>query len=252
MTSQQPQSLLSFYRTGPMPCPYIEGKVECNLFTELGGPQSSFSAIDLHDQLAGAGFRRSHNIVYRPACPDCNACVPVRVPVARFRPGKSLRRIWNKNSDLKATILPPKTQDEHFALFTKYQKARHGGGDMAAMGFADYTSMISDTFGQTRLIEYRTQEDDLVAVCLTDFLTNGLSAVYSFFDPALHARSLGSFMVLSLIDQAAHAELSHLYLGYWIEESRKMAYKTRFRPLEALGPGGWETLEPTRRSTSPD
>ncbi len=245
MTSQQPQSILSFYRTGPMPCPYLADAVERNLFTELGGPLHAFDAIELHDQLAAAGFRRSYNIVYRPACPNCSACIPVRVPVAAFSPGKSLRRIWNKNSDLEFTVMAPAARDDHYELFMKYQRARHGGGDMAAMGLADYTSMIADTFGQTRLIEYRAEHGILIAVCLTDFLSNGLSAVYSFFDPELHARSLGSYIVLSLIDQAAHADLSHLYLGYWIEESRKMAYKTRFQPLEALGPEGWKKLEPT-------
>jgi arginine-tRNA-protein transferase len=243
MTSQPPQSVQNFFRTGPMPCPYLPNRVERNLFTELGGPGAGLTTIELHDQLTKAGFRRSHNVIYRPACPSCNACVPVRVPVDRFQPGKSLRRIWNKNADLTVRIVSPEVQPDHFELFQRYQKARYSGGDMAAMGYADYGAMIADTFGQTKLFEYRDPRGNLVAVCLTDFLTEGLSAVYSFFEPALHARGLGSFCVLSLIDHAAHAGLRHIYLGYWIAESRKMAYKTRFSPLEALGPDGWETLE---------
>ena len=238
MTSQQPRTLQTFFRSGPMPCPYLHGRVERNLFTLLAGQPDA----DLHDRLTEAGFRRSHKIVYKPACPDCAACTPVRVPVTRFRPGKSLRRIRNANVDLTARIIPLDPQPEHFALFQHYQRSRHGDSDMAAMGFADYQAMIEDTVGQTRLVEFRTPEGILVAACLADFMKNGISAVYSYFDPTRPKRGLGSFMVAWLIDHGAANGLSYVYLGYWIEDSEKMSYKKRFRPLEALGPHGWKEI----------
>lgn len=246
MTSQQPKSLLNFFLTGPMPCPYLPGKHERNLFTELGDPLSTATKTDTHEQLTRAGFRRSHTVVYRPACPDCSACVPVRVPVSDFRPSRSLRRIRNRNRDLRVKIVAPDPTREHFELFSRYQKGRHAGGDMAAMSYGDYEAMVIDMIGQTRIFEFRDAAGTLVAACLADQLHNALSAVYSFFAPELEERGLGSQVVLALIDHAKSADLAHVYLGYWIEASPKMSYKTRFQPLEALGPAGWEILEPAR------
>ena len=239
VTSQLPHTPHLFFRTGPMPCPYVEGRVERNLFAQLKGAD----AQELHNDLALAGFRRSHHIVYRPACPGCNACVPVRIVVPGFSAGKSLRRIARRNADLTATTLPPRATDEQFHLFTAYQRARHDGGEMAAMTFADYRAMVEDTHVATALIEYR-DAGALTGAMIVDRLPDGLSAVYSFFDPATTDRSLGTFMILDLVRLAAAEGRRHVYLGYWIAQCAKMAYKTRFQPIEALGPQGWQPLGP--------
>jgi len=219
-----------------MPCPYLGGKVERNLFTELNGAQ----AQRLHDQLAQAGFRRSHHIVYRPACPGCNGCVPVRVPVDAFRMTRSQRRVWNRNRDLNVTATIPRASEEHFDLFTRYQNTRHSGGEMATMSFADFRAMIEDSVVQTELVTIRDSNGKLVGACLTDLLTHGYSAVYSYFDPDEDQRSLGTYCVLWLLERARHRGLNHLYLGYWIAECAKMTYKSRFQPVEHLGPNGWK------------
>jgi len=245
MTSQQPKTLLNFYRTGPMPCPYRAGQIERNLFTELLGPYGSIASIELHDHLTKAGFRRSHTVVYRPACPSCNACVPVRIPAAQFAPSKSQARTITRNRDLTMTFVRTEPTEEQFALFSAYQRHRHAGGDMAAMSFTDYHAMVDDALGQTRLAEFRDPDGRLVGACLTDFLRDALSAVYSFFDPDEDSRSLGNYIVLSLIEYAERQDLDHVYLGYWIADSPKMSYKARFRPLEALGPDGWAPLVET-------
>ncbi|MEK9660238.1 MAG: arginyltransferase [Alphaproteobacteria bacterium] len=238
MTSQAPKPPLVFYRTGPMPCPYLPGRIERNLFTELRG----VAANELHDTLARAGFRRSHHIVYRPACPDCARCVPVRIVADRFRPSASQRRIRNRNCDLIVELLPPEATNEQYALFTAYQHSRHGGGEMAAMTATDYRSMVEDTSVASQMVEFRNPSGMLVAACLVDNLSDGMSAVYSFFDADQHARSLGTYMILWLIERTLRREQPHVYLGYWVSECAKMSYKTRFRPLEALGPEGWSEM----------
>ncbi len=239
MTSQSSKPPLVFYRTGPMPCPYLHGRVERNLFTELRGP----SAHDLHDNLARAGFRRSHHIVYRPACPDCARCIPVRIVAGRFSASASQRRILNRNRDLAVEVLPPEATDEQFDMFIHYQQTRHGGGEMAAMTASDYRSMVEDTTVDTQMIEFRDGGGKLVAACLVDCLSDGFSAVYSFFDSTAQNRSLGTYMILWLIERTIRRDHTHVYLGYWISESVKMSYKMRFRPIEALGPDGWEIME---------
>ncbi len=236
MTTQAPKPPLVFYRTGPMPCPYLEGRIERNLFTELHGVQAPM----LHDQLAQAGFRRSHHIVYRPACPGCNGCVPVRIPVRDFRMSRSQRRVWNRNEDLEISLGPATATQEHYALFTRYQNTRHSGGEMATMSFADFRAMVEDSVVRTELASIRDRTGRLVGACLTDRLSTGYSAVYSYFDPAEDARSLGTHCVLWLLDRVRSEGLSHLYLGYWIAECAKMTYKSRFQPLEHLGVNGWE------------
>ncbi len=229
---------IPFFTTTPSPCPYIPGRVERKLVTELDGGQ----AEALHDALSQAGFRRSHRIIYVPACPDCSACVPVRVPVERFRAGRNLRRVWNRNSDLTLVDRPAEAREDHFHLFREYELARHGEGDMACMDFRDYQAMVEETPVQTWLMEAHHPEAGLVGVCLADELGDGLSAVYSFFAPGMERRSLGSFLILCLIERARALGLPHVYLGFWIAESRKMAYKARFRPLEGFGPDGWHDL----------
>ncbi len=221
-----------------MPCPYVDGRVERNLFAQLRGP----GAQELHGDLALAGFRRSHHIVYRPACPGCSGCIPVRIVAPLFRPGRSLRRVIRANADLASVTLPPRADAEQFALFSRYQQSRHIGGEMAAMTFTDYRAMVEDTHVETSLLEYRDTTGTLVAAMIVDHLPSGLSAVYSFFDPAVQERSLGTYMIIDLVQRAASAGLDHVYLGYWIDQCAKMAYKARFQPVEALGRDGWKPL----------
>ncbi|MGE0253836.1 MAG: arginyltransferase [Alphaproteobacteria bacterium] len=238
MTSQPMRPPLVFYRTGPMPCPYLPGRIERNLFTELRGN----AAQPLHDSLAQAGFRRSHHIVYRPACPGCSACVPVRIATRDFAPGRSLRRVWRRNADIVARVRAPEATAEQYALFTRYQGGRHAGGEMATMTVTDYRAMVEDTTVDTILVEFRDAGDVLLGGCLVDRLGDGLSAVYSYFDPEAADRSLGTYIVMWLIEHARALSLAHVYLGYWVRDCAKMVYKTRFAPLEALGPDGWQPL----------
>lgn len=227
--------LQQFFRSGPMPCPYLPGRVERKLFTRLAGPYAS----EVNSTLSRAGFRRSHDIVYRPVCPTCAACVPVRIPVADFTPTRSQRRVMRLNEDLRLDDSPAVATGEQYRLFAAYQASRHGDSDMARMAMADFTAMIDEGRADTGLGEARDLAGRLIACMLTDRLGDGYSAVYSFYDAALDRRSLGTFMILHLIERARSAGLPYVYLGYWIAQSRKMAYKARFRPLEALGRDGW-------------
>lgn len=231
--------LQQFYRSGPMPCPYLAGRVERKLFTRLSGPH----AVEVNSSLSRAGFRRSHDIIYRPVCPGCQACVPVRIPVNRFVPGRSLRRVLRANGDLIVGAAPAAATTEQYRLFITYQNTRHDDSDMARMAMGDFTAMIDEGRADTCLLEARDGRDQLVGAMLTDRLEDGYSAVYSFYDTRQESRSLGSFLILALIQQALAEGLPNVYLGYWIADSRKMAYKTRFQPLEALGPDGWRPLE---------
>ncbi|MBI2241342.1 MAG: arginyltransferase [Magnetospirillum gryphiswaldense] len=224
-----------FFTTAALPCPYLPGRLERKIVTELNGPDSE----TLHEALSRAGFRRSHSIAYTPACPGCQACVPVRIVVDKFHPDRTMRKISRHNAGLTARVVPARATAEQYKLFSRYQESRHNGGDMALMGFYDYRSMVEDSPIDTFLLEFRQADDTLVAVCLTDRMGDGLSAVYSFYEPDMPSASLGTYVVLWLIDEAIKQNLPFVYLGYWIPESRKMAYKTRFQPLEAFGPDGW-------------
>ncbi len=227
-----------FFTTAPLPCPYVSGRLERKIVTELNGAD----ADALHVSLSRAGFRRSHSIAYTPACPGCNACIPVRIVVGPFSPDRGMRRVARANEALVAHKVPARATAEQFRLFARYQESRHAGGDMALMGFYDYRSMVEDSPVETFLVEFRQPDGTLTAVCLADRIGDGLSAVYSFFEPDLAHRSLGTHVVLWLIGEARGLGLPHLYLGYWIAESRKMSYKARFQPLEAFGPDGWHLL----------
>jgi arginine-tRNA-protein transferase len=198
----------------------------------------------LFDELSRAGFRRSHHLAYRPACPSCRSCVPVRVEVGAFHWSPSLRRVRARNADLVVTLADARATAEQFRLFARYQRSRHAGSDMADMTYGDFRAMVEDTPIETRMLEFRDCTGALVAGCLADRMDDGYSAVYSFYDPSRDGRSLGTFAILSLIERARAEEMPWVYLGYWIADSRKMAYKTRFRPLEALGPEGWTPFEP--------
>lgn len=228
-----------FFTTAALPCPYIPGRLERKIVTELNGPDSEI----LHEALSRAGFRRSHSIAYTPACPGCSDCIPVRIAVQMFRPDRTMRKVWRHNAGLKANMVPARATAEQYKLFARYQESRHSGGDMALMGFYDYRSMVEDSPIDTFLVEFRDADDTLVAVCLTDRMSDGLSAVYSFYAPELAERSLGTYMVLWLSEESLTLGLPYVYLGYWIAESRKMAYKARFKPLEAFGPNGWHPVE---------
>ena len=229
---------LIFVRTMPMSCPYITGQVERRLVTDI----STVRGRKSHDLLANAGFRRTQHISYKPACPNCNACKPIRVRVRDFTWKTSFRRIKNRNRDLIGEWKEAKVTKEQFKLFQTYQDSRHNGGDMGLMDFVDFGEMVEHSPIETKLLEYRkASSGELVAVMLVDIQNNGFSAVYSFFDDREPNRSLGTFLVLSLISEASVDGLDYIYLGYCIENSPKMSYKTRFSPAEILTSGGWIT-----------
>jgi arginine-tRNA-protein transferase len=241
MTFKSPRRPQFFYTTSPLPCPYVPGRTERKVVTEVSG----HDAEAMHDRLSRAGFRRSHNIAYAPVCPGCNSCIPIRIPVERFQPERTLRRIERANAAVTGHVVPARATAEQYQLFQRYQQARHGDGDMATMSFYDYRAMVEDTPIETFLVEFR-EDDRLIGACLTDRLGDGLSAVYSFFLPDLHKRSLGTYSILWLIRRARELDLPYVYLGYWVPESRKMAYKARFRPSEILQGGAWRILTDTQ------
>ncbi|MGE0415897.1 MAG: arginyltransferase [Acetobacteraceae bacterium] len=238
MTFKPPRRPQFFYTTAPLPCPYVAGRVERKVVTEITGPE----AEALHDRLSRAGFRRSHNIAYAPVCPSCQSCIPIRIPVETFQPDRTLRKIARANAELEGYEVTARATTEQYQLFQRYQQARHGDGDMATMSFYDYRAMVEDTPIDSTIIEFRDRDDRLVSACLTDRLGDGLSAVYSFFAPGMEKRSLGTHAVLWLVGRAKVLGLPYVYLGYWVPESRKMAYKARFRPAEILAGGTWRTL----------
>lgn len=240
-----------FYLTAPAPCPYLPGRQERKVFTHLVGHQ----APALNDVLTQGGFRRSQNIAYRPACEACRACVSVRVRVADFQWTSSFKRTWKKGNWLVGAELPPSPSSEQYDLFRTYLLARHENGGMSEMSVLDYAMMVEDTHVDTMVIEYRRRGPDtfltrrgtgpLIGVALTDRMADGLSMVYSFYDPAVEGLSLGTFMILEHIERARRLGLPYVYLGYWVEGSQKMAYKERFQPQEHLGPEGWSQPGPS-------
>jgi len=236
-----------FFTTAPLPCPYIPGRLERKIVTELTGPD----AEDLHESLSRAGFRRSHSIAYTPACPGCSACIPVRIVVEGFAPDRTMRKVLRRNEQMTAMPVNAKATAEQFRLFARYQESRHSGGDMALMGFYDYRSMIEDSTIDSFVVEFRGSDGMLKAAILVDRMSDGLSAVYSFYDPVLSELSLGTYMILWLVEEAERQGLPYVYLGYWIAESNKMAYKARFQPLEAYSTDGWLPFELPAEETPP-
>lgn len=227
-----------FFATAPFPCPYLPGRMERRLVAELGGRDS----VAFHDTLSLAGFRRSHRFAYAPVCRDCSACVTVRIVAPDFIPSRTQRRIWQRNQDLTAHEAPARATTEQFLLFQAYQDRRHNGGEMARMDEFDYQALVEDTPVDTMIVEFRDGTGALVGACIADRLADGVSAVYSFFDPDAPRRSLGTYVILWLVDHARAMGLRNVYLGFWIADSPKMAYKTRFNPIEACTPEGWRTL----------
>jgi leucyl-tRNA---protein transferase len=245
--TREPRDAPQFYLTSPSACPYLPSRQERKVFTHLIGRR----AVALNDQLTQSGFRRSQTIAYRPACENCRACVSVRVKAAEFRWSRNFRRVVELNRDLSGTVVRAEPTYEQYALFRRYLDARHGDGGMADMTAVDYSTMIEDSHVDTRLVEYRlvegsavaAEERPLVAACLTDLLGDGLSMVYSFYVPGEQSRSFGTYMILDHIERARRLGLPHVYLGYWVAGSRKMAYKARFLPQERLGINGWERVD---------
>ena len=258
--TQHSRDTPQFYLTAPSPCPYLAGKEERKVFTHLVGER----APELNNILTQGGFRRSQSIAYRPACEGCRACVSVRVVASDFRPTQSMRRITRRNVDVASEMRIAVPTSEQYAIFRAYLNSRHRDGGMADMTVLDYAMMVEDSHIETRIIEYRRREParrsplageggrregakrgagELVAIALTDVLGDGLSMVYSCFEPDEAARSLGTFMVLDHIARAQRMGLAYVYLGYWVRGSRKMDYKSRFLPQERLMPDGWARVE---------
>ena len=231
--------MLQFFATSPVACPYVPGRAERKLIVELDGAAAAL----VYDDLSRAGFRRSHHFAYRPACRNCAACVPVRIAVDDFRDTRWTRRIRNANRDVSGDLAPARATPEQFRLFSAYQKARHGDSEMATMNYRDYRSMVEDAPVRTRVAEFRDMAGGLVAASLIDRLDDGISAVYSFFDPQQKKRSLGSWSILWLVEECRRQDEPYVYLGYWIADSAKMAYKARFPALECLTEAGWADFE---------
>lgn len=237
-----------FYSTGLEPCPYLPGRMEQRVVTEL----HTHGDDAFLDQLTRAGFRRSQNFLYRPACPHCRACIPVRICVDGFDWSRRWRKLWHRNADLAAGERSALATDEQYALFRRYIEDRHDEGGMAAMRWPDYREMVEQAPASTMLVELRDQGGDLVGVSLTDRMGSGLSGVYKFFDPSQPRRSLGSFLILWHVERARSLGLPYVYLGYWIKECRKMAYKDQFRPLERLDRHGWRRIDDTSEEATGD
>jgi arginine-tRNA-protein transferase len=247
--TQHSRDTPQFYLTAPSACPYLGGKEERKVFTHLVGERAG----ELNNILTQGGFRRSQSIAYRPACEGCRACVSVRVIAKDFEPTRSMRRIDKRNADIVGTMKSAAPTSEQYAIFRAYLDSRHRDGGMADMTVLDYAMMVEDSHIETRIVEYRRTEadpavagsraNDLIAVALTDVLGDGLSMVYSFFEPDEAPRSLGTFMVLDHIARARRMGLAYVYLGYWVRGSRKMDYKSRFLPQERLTPDGWARVE---------
>jgi arginyl-tRNA--protein-N-Asp/Glu arginylyltransferase len=236
-----------FFITGPTPCPYLPGKMERKIFTHLVGQDSRA----LNTQLSQGGFRRSQNIAYRPACDFCNACSSVRVPVQSFDWSKSFRRVLKRNQDVVANVVNPIATQEHYSLFRGYIDTRHSEGGMANMTVLDFAAMIDETTADSRLVEYRfavghPHSGELIATVLMDVLGDGLSLIYSFYEPSYDSRSLGTLVVLDAIMRVKRLGLPYLYLGFHVRGSHKMEYKARFMPQERLTPAGW-VLHRTQR-----
>ncbi len=237
-----------FFVTTPSPCPYLPDKVERKVFTELTGPH----AAELNDSLGRIGFRRSQSVAYRPSCHGCNACISVRVVASEFQPNATQRRLIKRHADLVVSACKPWTTVEQFSLLRRYLAARHPGGGMADMDELDFADMVEQTPVNTYVVEYREPSDGdrpgrLVGACLTDHQADGLSMIYSFFEPDDAGRvGLGTYIILDHIARGARAGLPYVYLGYWVEGSARMQYKVRFRPIERLGPVGWQRFTPPR------
>jgi arginyl-tRNA--protein-N-Asp/Glu arginylyltransferase len=228
-----------FYVTAPQPCPYLENRMERKLFTSLQGD----GADQLNNSLSHQGFRRSQNVLYRPSCSDCCACMSARIDVSAFVKTRSQKRILKRNASLMRRATSPWATEDQYALFRRYLDSRHSDGGMADMDVFEYAAMIEETPIRSRVIEYtEPQFSSLVAVSLTDVLEDGLSMVYSFYDPDQPQNSIGTYMILDHIAIALESGLPYVYLGYWVPGSAKMSYKEKFSGLEVYHQGPWKKM----------
>lgn len=244
MTQHFPTRQLRFFLTAPSPCPYLPGREERKVFAHL----PLLDGATVNNSLTQGGFRRSQNIAYRPACEQCSACVSARIPAADYSFSRSERRVLARSAGLRRHVVEAEATVEQFELLRRYLGARHPGGGMADMAWPDYVAMVEDTAVRTHVVEYRAAGEDngpgdLIACALVDQLADGLSLVYSFYDPSRGRSSLGSFVILDHVRRATRVGLPYVYLGYWVEGSLKMDYKVRFSPLELLRPQGWTRVE---------
>lgn len=231
-----------FYVTAPQSCPYLDGQMERKLFTSLQGD----GAQELNDSLSKQGFRRSQNVLYRPSCSNCQACLSARIDVSRFKPSRSQKRAWKRNEHLERRATSPWATDEQYDLFRRYLDSRHADGGMADMDVFEFAAMIEETPIRSRVIEYTDVETgNLIAVCLTDIFDDGVSMVYSFYEPELAKSSLGTWMILDHIKIAQEAGLPYVYLGYWVPGSEKMGYKAQFDAVEIYRQNQWVRMDQT-------
>jgi len=232
--SKNPQ----FYVTAPQECPYLKNQIERKLFTALYGGNSE----KLNNSLSKQGFRRSQNVLYRPSCSSCNACLSARIPASEFCPSKSQKRTINLNTDLTRLVKDPIASDEQYFLFTQYIRERHTDGGMSDMNADDFSAMIEETNVNTKIVEYYLTvkgENKLISLSLIDILDDGISMVYSIFEPGIEKRSLGKFMILDHVQLAREHKLSYVYLGYWVKGSPKMDYKKEYKPLQVYKDNCW-------------
>ena len=233
-----------FFITAPTPCPYLPGKQERKVFTHLVGSDSRA----LNTALSQGGFRRSQNIAYRPACDGCHACSSTRIPVETFEWTNRFRRVLRRNMDISTNFNKARATSEHYSVFRAYIDTRHSEGGMADMSVLDFSAMVDDSVADSHITEYRlgansVQSGELIAAALVDVLGDGLSMIYSFYEPSHDCRSLGTLMILDTIRRAQQLKLQYVYLGYYVKGSKKMDYKAKFRPQQRLTSDGW-TIHP--------
>ena len=228
-----------FYMTELNECPYKPEQYERKVFTRLQDSDTH----EFHNYLSSIGFRRSHSFAYLPICPNCKSCVPVRVVASKFKPKNTQKRIINANLDIAMTRQPALATQEQFELFVRYLESRHLESDMNKMNYNEYCEMVENSPVNTAIYEFHTSDGKLVAVILIDIMQDGLSAVYSFYNPDMPKRSLGKFIIMRLIEETHRMKLDYFYLGYWIKECQNMAYKIEFKPIETLGATGWNLLQ---------
>lgn len=248
MQKDYPYALIQFYATSGYPCSYLSGRIARS---QVATPTHVIDNA-LYGELVRNGFRRSGTFTYRPYCDRCNACVPVRVPVAQFSPSRAQRRAWRDNAHLTVTELPLAMREEHYRLYQRYQSSRHSGGGMDNDDREQYAGFLLESMVDTRLVEFRDETNAVRMVSIVDWLGDGLSAVYTFFDPDMARASLGTYGILWQIEACRRLGLRYVYLGYLIAESPKMAYKARFRPLEGRIDGHWRLLGPDGHPATTD